>query len=96
MDESKIRRCWDRIPSEKKQEILFRIDEIIEENMIEDGYLRGAKFPVVMDAVIAAGVHEKLFRLVIGLMEQESMIIIGNVMIHKITDIESAWFEIFN
>ncbi len=82
------------IPAEMKQEILFRIDEIIEKNMVEKDGVMGADFSVVLEESITIGYSEYLVRMVLGLMERASIIKCGFVLIHRVTaEIDAPWYK---
>ncbi len=93
MDEYKKFR-WDRMPSVWKQRILFAIDQIIENNMVEyDSGIRGAEFPAVMREAIGARYPEGLFRHVIQMMVEEKLIYCGHILIHRYSDVQEIWPE---
>jgi hypothetical protein len=87
-------RYWHRLPSVRKQEMLFVIDEIIENHMVEfdDGPM-GAEFPPVMKDAIAAGYSEALFRHIFGIMLKGNLIVCSTRLIHRFNDIDNSLFE---
>ena len=85
---------WKQMPTDRRQEIVFAIDEIIENNMVEFpcGTI-GAKFSTVMQEAIDAGYREVLFRKVIQMMIEEQMIFCGHILIHRFSDVQKLWPE---
>ena len=82
---------WDRMPSIWKQKILFKIDEIIENNMMEYEEGRGAGFPTVMREAIGARIPEALFRYVMQMMVEEELIFCSFRLIHRFSDVQELW-----
>ena len=85
---------WNQMPTDRRQEIVFAIDEIIENNMVAFpcGTI-GAKFSTVMQEAIDAGYREVLFRKVIQMMIEEQMIFCGHILIHRFSDVQELWPE---
>ena len=85
---------WDQLTTGRRQVMLFEIDEIIENNMLEFpcGTI-GAKFPIVMREAIDAGYSEALFRKIIHMMVEEKLIFCGHILIHRFSDVQELWPE---
>ena len=85
---------WNQMPTDRRQEIVFAIDEIIENNMVAFpcGTI-GAKFSTVMQEAIDAGYREVLFRKVIQMMIEEQMIFCGHILIDRFSDVQELWPE---
>ena len=85
---------WNLIPTSRRQEILFGIGEIIDNNMVKFpcGTV-GAKFAIVMQEAIDARYNETLFRKIIQMMVEEKMIFCGHILIHRFSDVQELWPE---
>ena len=64
MNYEKTKQIWEEYSDAEKEEIILRIDVLVEQHMIDDHGLRGAVFPVVMGAARKIGIHSDMFFLI--------------------------------
>ena len=61
MDYEKTKQIWEDYSDTEKEEIILRIDELVEQHMIDDHGLKGAEFPVVMRDARKIGIYSDMF-----------------------------------
>ena len=64
MDYEKTKQIWEEYSEAEKEEVILRIDELVEQHMIHDHGLRGAEFPRVMSAAEKTGITSDMFFLI--------------------------------
>ena len=85
---------WDKLPSERRQAMLFAIDEIIENNMVVYPCgTTGAKPSKVIQEAKENGYSEALCRKIIQMMEDQMMIFCSVRLIHRFSDVQELWPE---
>lgn len=71
MDYEKTKQIWEEYSDAEKEEIILRIDELVEQHMIDDHGLRGAEYPKVMSSAIKAGICLDMFTYVMELLNSQ-------------------------
>ena len=87
MDYEKTKQIWEEYSDAEKGEIILRIDELVEQNMVDLSGFKGARFPDVLNAVGKAGICSDLFYYVMELLTGERYAI-GDLFIHNKYDWE--------
>tara|TARA_Y100000766_G_scaffold158436_1_gene136232 strand:+ start:1332 stop:1637 length:306 start_codon:yes stop_codon:yes gene_type:complete len=68
MDYEKTKQIWEEYSDAEKEEIILRIDELVEQHMVDLSGFKGARFPDVMNAVDEVGVSSDMFYYVMELL----------------------------
>ena len=98
MDYEKTKQIWEEYSEAEKEEIILRIDELVEQHMIDDHGLRGAEFPVVMNAADEVGISSDMFYYVMELLSG-TRYAFGPIYIHYKLEWElhfgETWEEVY-
>tara|TARA_B100000401_G_scaffold140727_1_gene93455 strand:+ start:442 stop:765 length:324 start_codon:yes stop_codon:yes gene_type:complete len=98
MDYEKTKQIWEEYSDAEKEGIILRIDELVEQHMVEDFAIRGAEFPVVMAAAGKVGISSDMFYYVMEILTGERYAM-GTIYIHYKYEWEQhfgeTWEEIY-
>ena len=98
MNYEKTKQIWEEYSDAEKGEIILRIDELVEQHMVEDFAIRGAEFPVVMAAAVKVGISSDMFYYVMELLTGERYAM-GELFIHNKYDweihFEQTWEDMY-
>ena len=99
MDYEKTKQIWEEYSDAEKEDTILRIDELVEQNMVDLNGFKGARFPDVMNAADEkAGICSDMFYYVMELLTGERYAM-GELCIHYKYDWElyfgKTWEDVY-